>query len=72
MNFTASIVSKYRSSLMGIAILWVIIYHMVAKGTEYFDFMSLNVLFNQGDSGVDIFMFLSGWGLYFLYKKIHF
>lgn len=42
---------------------------MVAKGTEYFDFKYLNALFNQGDSGVDIFMFLSGWGLYFSYKK---
>lgn len=42
---------------------------MVAKGTEYFDFKFFNALFNQGDSGVDIFMFLSGWGLYFSYKK---
>lgn len=69
MNISSNIVSKHRSSLMGIAILWVIIYHMVAKGTEYFDFKFFNPLFNQGDSGVDIFMFLSGWGVYFSYKK---
>lgn len=69
MNFSINIVSKHRSSLMGIAILWVIIYYMVAKGTEYFDFKFFNALFNQGDSGVDIFMFLSGWGIYFSYKK---
>lgn len=69
MNFSTNIVSKHRSSLMGIAILWVILYHMVSKGTEYFDFKYLNALFNQGDSGVDIFMFLSGWGLYLSFKK---
>lgn len=69
MNINSSIVSKHRPALMGIAILWVILYHMVAKGTEYFDFKFLNALFNQGDSGVDIFLFLSGWGCYFSYKK---
>lgn len=69
MHFSTNVVSKRRSSLMGIAILWVIMYHMVAKGTDYFDFKFFNALFNQGDSGVDIFMFLSGWGLYFSYKK---
>ena len=37
MNYNASLVSKHRSSLMGIAILWVIVYHLVAKGSEYFD-----------------------------------
>ena len=54
---------------MGVAILWVILYHMVAKGGEYFSFGFLNPLLSQGDSGVDIFLLLSGFGLFYAYQK---
>jgi peptidoglycan/LPS O-acetylase OafA/YrhL len=59
--------SKHRSSLMGIAILWVIWFHSHFEA----DFFSINAI-NKGLSfikgigygGVDIFLILSGMGIY--------
>lgn len=56
-------ISKYRTLIMGIAILWVILFH-----TTKLDF-SLPIyvkfpLFNLGFGGVDIFILLSGFGIY--------
>lgn len=47
---------------MGIAIIWVILYHYFGKG---FDVTLGNVFFAIGHGGVDIFLFLSGFGLVF-------
>ena len=43
---------------MGIAAVWIMLFHLV-------DFPVLN----WGYGGVDIFLFLSGWGLYYSWQK---
>lgn len=60
--------STYRTALMGFAILWVMFYHLASQG-KTFDFGPLNAVLCIGDSGVDVFMLLSGLGLYFSYDK---
>lgn len=65
-------ISKYRTFLMGLAMLSILLFHF----TE--DCVNLNYHRNTlvtgyknyiGSSGVDIFLFLSGFGLYYSYKK---
>ncbi|MBS5876774.1 MAG: acyltransferase [Prevotella sp.] len=56
-------ISKSRTYLMGIAILLVLIYH--AMCVTYNPLRTLNI----GYVGVDIFLFLSGFGLTFSYLK---
>ena len=51
-------ITKNRGSLMGFAILWVFLFHVGGIGVPYLD----NILL-KGYLGVDIFFFLSGWGL---------
>lgn len=60
--------SKYKLSLMGVAILWVMFYHLASQGNS-FHFGLAHALLCIGDSGVDIFMFLSGIGLYHSFTK---
>lgn len=63
MNF--GILSKYRSTLMGLAILWVMFFHMpLGFYTEFGWFIH-----RIGFYGVDIFLFLSGIGVYFSLTK---
>lgn len=63
MNF--SVLSKYRTALMGIAILWVMFFHMpLGFYTEFGWFIH-----RIGFYGVDIFLFLSGVGVYFSLAK---
>ena len=54
-----SALSKYRSELMGIAILWVMLFH---TGLD-FGIRPLNILRATGFGGVDIFIVLSAMGL---------
>lgn len=63
MNQSLDIISKTRSSLMGIAMIWVVMYHY------HLESFPLNKLSRYGFTGVDIFMFLSGLGLYFSMHK---
>lgn len=58
-------ISRYRSAIMGAAILWIVIYH---SGIS-FSFLPLfaktvNDFRSNGFGGVDIFLFVSGFGLY--------
>lgn len=60
------LISKYRNQLMAIAMLWLAIYH------SYFPIPSKIIAFTCavcGHGGVDVFMFLSSFGLYYAYKK---
>lgn len=51
-------ISLNRGALMGGAILWVFLFHVGGIGVPYID-----TLCSKGYLGVDIFFFLSGWGL---------
>lgn len=60
-NVSYSILSHYRSELMGIAVLWVILFHAYEL---QFDIQIINVIKQLGFGGVDVFILLSSLGLY--------
>ena len=59
-----SIIRKYRSYLMGIAIILIMIYHMTESGNT-----TWNSIKGYGDFGVNIFYFVSGFGIYYAWRK---
>lgn len=61
MNNNILLLSKHRSALMGVAILWIMLYHIPAKG----GIPIITQILEVGYGGVDIFLFLSGFGLFF-------
>lgn len=66
--FNLSLLSKYRSQLMGLAALMIIICHMPAHHVSMPGIIARIIA--QGGLGVDIFLFLSGMGMWFSLKKI--
>lgn len=63
-------IKKYRQELMGIATIMILLGHTVFYGSEYVDFgYILHDIVTLGYSGVDIFLFLSGFGLTFSIAK---
>lgn len=59
------LLSKHRNALMGFAMLWIMVFHIPElSGIKLFDFIQ-----SVGYGGVDIFLFLSGFGLYFAMLK---
>ena len=71
-KLTFEIISKYRTLLMGIAIITIILFHFVEDcynaNHNYEGFIRLYKII-IGSSGVDIFLLLSGFGLYYSFKK---
>ena len=71
------IISKYRNLLFGVAILWIMSLHSLNytvidrwKGFEKYRLLdSIHQLVDLGGAGVDIFLFLSGIGLYYSFSK---
>ena len=63
LNLCFDTISKSRSSLMGLAMIWVVMYHY------HLETFPLDKLSRYGFTGVDIFLFLSGMGLYFSMHK---
>lgn len=62
------LISKYRSELMGVAILWIMLYHALLEFPGYL--LPLRIFKEVGYVGVDIFFLLSGLGIaYSLAKK---
>ena len=57
---TYTLLSKYRSELLGVAMLWVMLYH--AEALE-FELEIFNLVRGAGFGGVDIFILLSAMGL---------
>lgn len=55
-------ISQHRPYLMGIAILWIMIHHIQFFGL--YDFGFLSFFARIGSCGVDIFLFVSSFGLY--------
>ena len=65
-------ISKHRSVLMGLAIIGILIFHYTEDCVNYaYNLNSLVVSYKKyvGSSGVDVFLFLSGLGLYYSYTK---
>lgn len=59
-----NIISKYRTELMGLAIIWVILYHiLLTQNPTPYSFGIFNSIIGNGYGGVDIFIYLSGFGL---------
>ncbi len=65
MNDIFSLLSKHRSAMMGFAILWIMVFHL----PSHHEIHVLSQLIYWGYGGVDIFLFLSGFGLYFSLSK---
>ncbi|MRN56203.1 acyltransferase family protein [Paenibacillus monticola] len=64
--FNYKLISTYRTQLMGLAILWVVFYHL----TIHLSFVPvLDPIKSIGYGGVDVFLMLSGLGLYYAYQK---
>lgn len=65
MGKRVNLLSRYRTQLMGFAILLIVVYHS-GFGTNWrvFNFLKTFMYF-----GVDILLFLSGYGVYFSLKK---
>lgn len=59
------LLSKHRSSLMGIAIILVVLFH----APHIFPDTFFNLVQSQGNLGVDIFFLISGIGLFFSWTK---
>lgn len=57
--------SKYRNQLFGIAIILILLFH----STIFINYGKFSVVFSQFNLGVEMFLFLSGMGLYFSYSK---
>ena len=56
-----NLISRYRQELMGLAMLMVVFHHLAIHGiNDAIDFLHLN-----GGFGVDVFLLLSGMGLYY-------
>lgn len=60
-------ISKYRTELMGLSILWIMLYHAKIDIPDIL--MPLKFIKNIGYAGVDIFFLLSGLGLTFSISK---
>ena len=59
-------ISKYRTAIMGVAILWIMAYHSGISFPLHIPVLSpvASYVRSTGYGAVDIFMFLSGFGLY--------
>lgn len=64
-----SLINKYRKELMGIAILWITLYHCLADPVKAAGVPVLGTVLGRGWLGVEMFLFLSGIGLYFSMSK---
>jgi len=66
MDSFLQLLSKHRTSIMGFAIIWVMLFHLPPINSGYFPIDFFKTI---GYGGVDIFLFLSGFGLYFSMSK---
>ena len=71
-DFNLILLSKYRTTLMGIATLRVLLWHCLQYGVELPEpFRWLLVFLNRAIPSVPIFLFLSGIGCYYSLTKPH-
>ena len=57
-------ISKNRSAVMGTAILLIMLYHSKVVLPTVFPYYIVAAILEFGYGGVDIFLFLSGFGIY--------
>jgi len=57
------LLSKYRTELMGVGAICILLCHSVGRGVLMPDFLSQ--ILSYGNIGVDIFLLLSGMGMYY-------
>ena len=62
--------SKYRSELMGVFCLWIMLHHSKDVISYPHWLEPMRQLFVRGNVGVDAFLMLSGIGLYYAYSKL--
>ena len=67
-QFDLSLLSKYRTELMGISALMILVCHAPGNGIGMPKYLEYALV--QGQIGVDIFLFLSGMGLWYSLSKI--
>ncbi|MBP5465341.1 MAG: acyltransferase [Treponema sp.] len=67
-NFSWNLISRFRTEIMGIAILFVLIRHCDSFSWGFLQ-SPIQQLISVFSCGVDIFLFVSGFGLYFSMKK---
>ena len=60
MIFKLQHISNFRTELMGLAILWIMAFHL-----EFMQIPLLPYITQYGYAGVEIFMFVSGFGIFF-------
>lgn len=60
-----NVISRERSGVFGLAILWIMLFHSSLS----FGWMPLHLIKSTGYAGVDVFLFLSGIGLYYSMEK---
>ena len=60
-------ISKYRTELMGLATIFILICHSPINGIQMPKYLEYTIV--QGQIGVDLFLFLSGMGLWFSLTK---
>ena len=65
MLYIWNLISKFRLELMGFATIWVMLFHFRAN----MEIAPIDWLSSVGYGGVDIFLYLSGFGLYYGYSK---
>lgn len=58
-SFEIKDITLFRSTAMGLSIIWIVLYHLG------FEVKLLQIPMRYGFTGVDIFMFMSGFGLFF-------
>lgn len=69
MNKVANDISLYRTEIMGVATLMILLGHSVFYGQGFIDYGYFQDIFTLGYCGVDIFLFLSGFGLSYSMRK---
>lgn len=70
MKINWSDLSKYRNQLYGLAMFWIVIFHVWEEFKDIFpNGNSLVSIIKNGNLGVEIFLFLSGISMYFAIQK---
>lgn len=69
-SYNLSLLSKYRSALMGMATIGILMCHAPANGVNLP--FHLNSILGLGQMGVMIFFFVSGLGLYYSTRRMEY